>query len=132
MEYTHMSELKSTLRREFGRGLRTVTGLVVAALRLHGQSPVGEIRLQIKDPSGAAMEAFGKLESLDKAVQRNFQTDALGRFTLGNLPYGRYRLEVSKAGFTTKSVLIGVQSTAPVSRTITMSLGSQVSKVDVV
>ncbi len=91
--------------------------LLFAALTLHGQSPEGEIRVQVKDPSGAAMEASGKLESLAPGVRRSFQTDAQGTYTLGNLPYGRYRLEISKTGFATQSVLIDVQSATPISRT---------------
>ena len=38
-------------------------------------------------------------------MQRTFQTDAQGTLHhLGNLPYGRYRLEISKTGFATQSV----------------------------
>ena len=55
-----------------------------------------------------------------------------GRIRSADLPYGRYRLEISKAGFATQSVLIDVQSATPISRTITMALGAQTAKVDVV
>ncbi len=51
---------------------------------------------------------------------------------LGNLPYGRYRLQVSKSGFATQSVTIDVQSATPVTRGISMEIGSQAAKVDVV
>jgi outer membrane receptor protein involved in Fe transport len=99
---------------------------------LHAQPPAGEIRLEVKDPSGAAVEASGKLESLAPGVQRNFQTDAQGTSTLGNLPYGRYRLTVSRAGFSTQSVVIDLRSGTPVSRTVTLALAAQTSRVDVV
>ncbi len=111
---------------------RTLAVLLFAALTLRGQSPQGEIRVQVKDPSGAAMQAAGRLQSLPPGVQRSFQTDALGTYTLGNLPYGRYRLEISKNGFITQSVQVDVKSAAPISRTLTMALASQASKVDVV
>jgi outer membrane receptor protein involved in Fe transport len=116
----------------FGRCLRTAAALLLAALTLHAQTPSGEIRLQVKDPSGAAMEVSGKLESLSPGVQRNFQTNAQGTYTLESLPYGRYRLEVSKSGFATQSAVIDVRPGRSISRTITMSLASQTSKVDVV
>jgi outer membrane receptor protein involved in Fe transport len=111
--------------------------LLFAALALRGQSPQGEIRVQVKDPSGAAMRAAGKLESVAKgapqqSAPRSFQTDALGAYTLGNLPYGRYRLEISKDGFVTESLQVDVQSAAPISRTITMALSGQAAKVDVI
>jgi hypothetical protein len=96
------------------------------------QPPAGEIRLEIKDPSGAAMEAAGRLQSLAAGVDRNFQTDARGAYAFQKLPYGRYRLEVSKSGFATQSMLIDVLSGTPVSRTVTMALAAQASLIDVV
>jgi outer membrane receptor protein involved in Fe transport len=111
---------------------RFLAVLLFAALTLRAQNPSGEIRVQVKDPSGAAMQASGKLEGSTPGTQRSFQTDALGTYTLENLPYGRYRLEISKDGFVTQSVQINVQSATPVSRTLTMALSGQAAKVDVV
>lgn len=99
---------------------------------MQGQIPNGKIHIQVKDPSGAAMQASGKLESLAPGVQRNFQTDMRGRYTFGNLPYGRYRLEISRAGFANQSLMIDLQSATPISRTVTLALTSQISKLDVV
>lgn len=96
------------------------------------QTTVGEIRLEVKDPSGKALEALGKLKNLSTGVDRSFQTDAQGRHTFEGLPYGRYRLEVSQEGFTTQSVLIDVRSETPISRTVMMALGSLAFKVDVI
>ncbi|HTS28843.1 MAG TPA: TonB-dependent receptor [Bryobacteraceae bacterium] len=98
----------------------------------HAQSPGGEIRLEVKDPSGAAMPASGRLENLRSGAETSFQSGANGTFTLGNLSYGRYRLVISSPGFTTQSLLVEVQSSRPVLRTITMALGMESAKVDVV
>jgi outer membrane receptor protein involved in Fe transport len=106
--------------------------LLFAALALLAQSPQGEIRLQVKDPSGAPMQASGKLENVAGGLARDFQTDSQGAVVLGNLPFGRYRLLLSKSGFTTQSVTINVQSAAPIARTISMEIGTQASKLDVV
>ncbi len=103
-----------------------------ACLTLNGQNSSGEIHVQVKDPSGVGMEASGKLESLVPGVERSFQTDAHGEYTLGGVPYGRYRLEFSRAGFVTSSVLIDVRSPTPIARAVSMRLGAQSSKVDVV
>jgi len=127
-----MHSLQFRYLQELRRCLCTAAALWFAALTLYGQSPEGAIRLQVKDPSGAVMKASGKLESLAPGVRRSFQTDARGTYSLGNLPYGRYRVEISKAGFATQSVPIDVQSATPISRTVTMALRSQTSKVDVV
>ncbi len=118
--------------RHASRPLLFPTALLFTALALRAQTPNGEIQLQIKDPSGALMEAAGKLESVPPLVQRSFQTSAKGTYTLTNLPYGRYRLEIAKPGFTTQSVMITVSSETPVARTITMAISAQTSKVDVV
>jgi outer membrane receptor protein involved in Fe transport len=106
--------------------------LLLVCLACQAQTGVGELRVQVNDPSGAAMVASGKLESLVPGVRRTFQTDAHGTYSLKGLPFGRYRLELSRAGFATASELIDVQSAAPLTRTFTMRLGAQVSKVDVV
>ena len=111
---------------------RSGVALVLAILTLHAQSRMGEVRVQVKDPSGAAMEASGKLKNLAIGGERSFKTDPQGEFTFANLPFGRYRLEVSKTGFATQSELIDVQSATPVLRTVTMALGTQTAQVDVV
>jgi outer membrane receptor protein involved in Fe transport len=103
-----------------------VTGMLAA------QQPTGEIRIQVKDPSGAVVVASGTLRNQSGGSTQTFQTDAQGVYDFARLPYGRYRLEVSKDGFTTQSSLIEVQSGTPVSRAVTLVLASQESKVDVV
>ncbi len=99
---------------------------------LQAQQPTGEIRLEVKDPSGAAVEASGALRGPGNGAARTFETDARGAYTFANLAYGRYRLEVTKAGFATPSTQIDVQSGTPILRAITLALGTQSSKVDVV
>lgn len=99
---------------------------------LFGQAQPGEIRIRVQDVSGLAMEASGKLESLASKTDFSFRTDPRGAYIFSNLPSGPYRLEVSKAGFATQSMLIDVLSGAPVSRTVMMALATQASRIDVV
>ena len=54
-----------------------------------------------------------------------FKLTLQGDVVLGNLPFGRYRLQVSKSGFTTQTVAIDVQSATPVTRTISMEIGAE-------
>jgi hypothetical protein len=67
----------------------TTRSLALAILLLAGgayaQTPKGEIRLEVKDPSGKALEASGRLENLSTGVNLNFQTDAQGKETLGKI-----------------------------------------------
>jgi outer membrane receptor protein involved in Fe transport len=106
--------------------------LVFITAILWGQAPQGEIRLQVKDPSGAPMQVSGKLEGTAGGVARKFQTDPQGNIVLGKLPFGQYRLQISKFGFTSQTVAINVQSATPVIRAISMEIGSQAATVDVI
>ena len=94
----------------------------MAALILRAQPQTGEIRLEVKDPSGAATEASVRIQNPAAGMDRNLGTDAQGKRTFGSLPYGRYRLEVSKSGFATQSVSIDVHAAAPISRTVMLTL----------
>src|SRR5579863_6111557 len=96
------------------------------------QPPSGEIRLQVNDSSGAAMQASGTLRNSATGTVRNFQTDANGAFDFTGLTFGRYRLQVSHSGFNTESVSIDVPSAAPVAHTVAMTIGAQSAQVDVV
>src|SRR3984885_246353 len=125
-----MQALELRRPRNVTRYLVVVLAFVTATL--WGQAPQGEIRVQVKDPSGAPMQASGRLESRAGGVARYFQTDPQGNIVLGNLPFGQYRLQVFKSGFNTQTVAIEVQSATPVTRAVSMEIGAQASKVDVV
>ena len=45
---------------------------------VYGQRISGEIRLRVKDSTGASLEASGLLQSLATGVHRRFQTDTEG------------------------------------------------------
>ena len=99
-----------------------VAGLLLLPLALFGQLQTGEIRLEVKDQSGSAMEATGMLESLSAGVRRTYQTDGQGAHTFGSLPFGRYRLEVGRTGFAKQEVLIEVRSAVPVPKVVTLAV----------
>jgi outer membrane receptor protein involved in Fe transport len=113
--------------------------LVFFALALAGvpalpqaRQPTGEIRLSVKDQSGAVVEASGTLRNLGTGVERTFQTDARGTADFATLPYSRYRIQISKSGFATQSMEINVQAVTPISRTVTLALANTRSRVVVV
>src|SRR5580704_79701 len=118
--------------RPVGSAPRLLAALILFLLPvIFAQTPQGEIRLQIKDPSGAPMEASGRLESPGAGVARDFRTDPQGAAVLGNLPFGRYRLRISKSGFTTQSITINVQSAAAIARVVSMAISAQSAAIDV-
>jgi outer membrane receptor protein involved in Fe transport len=99
---------------------------------LWAQAPVGEIRVEVKDPSGAAVRASGALRGQHGGQLQNFQTDTQGVYTFRNLRYGAYRLDVSGPGFASQTTSIDVQSATPITRTFFLEIGTQTSKVDVI
>ena len=96
------------------------------------QHPAGEVRIEVKDPSGAAVSASGKLENLSTGNVRSFHTDTQGAHAFSGLSFGRYRLEVTASGFAAQRVPIDVHSTEPVTQAVTLSLSAQAFRVDVV
>ena len=95
------------------------------------QIQLGAVRVEVLDPSGVAVSANGRLESLASGTQTSFSTDAQGMATVTDLNYGRYRLTITKDGFATSTSLVEV-SAAIVSRTVTLAISSSGFAVDVV
>jgi outer membrane receptor protein involved in Fe transport len=120
------------ISRKNPRRLIFAAGLLVPGF-LFAQNPTGELRVEVKDPSGAAVQqAEGSLQELATGAYRRFETSSSGTYTLEKLPFGRYRLEITKEGFATQSSLVDVQSGPPISRTITLALGVASATVNVV
>src|ERR1700722_49379 len=112
-----------SFRSRLNRGaVFSYLAVIGAASVLRAQQSTGEIRLEVRDPSGAPVVASGMLRNLAGGAERTFQTDALGTYRLPGLPYGRYRLEISKTGFATLVVPIDVQSSTPVLRSVNLAL----------
>src|SRR5579862_5561241 len=88
--------------------------VLFCTLLLHAQTPMGEIQLDVRDSSGASMQANGTLENSASRLTRKFETDAQGHYTLQSLPYGRYRLQLSRAGFATQVFSVDVETATPV------------------
>src|SRR5262249_51513224 len=129
---TGVHKIRKSMKRlafQLTLALAFVSGAVVSTA---GQVKTGEIRIEVKDPTGSAMQAAGKLVGLATNVDRAFATDEQGSYTFNMLPFGRYRLEVSRDGFATQTTLIDVQSETSVSRAVTMAIGAASYKVDVV
>lgn len=100
-------------------------GLFLPAL-LFGQAATGELRLEVKDPSGASIQASGTLD--DHA----FLTDGQGQYDFQNLAPGRHRLEVSKPGFATRVTYVDIRPGSPTSEMVQLGLASTATSVDVV
>ncbi len=105
---------------------------LIGALALFAQSSTGEIKVQVRDSSGAAIEAHGLLESLTATLRRSFKCDLQGAYMLSSLPFGEYRLRLSKDGFATHAVMLAVSSSAPVMHAAVLTIGTASYAVSVV
>ncbi len=92
----------------------------------------GTIHLAVKDPSGAAVEASGNLRNLNTRKEQSFQANAQGNFDFTNLRYGRYQIRIAKDGFATQIVQVDVRSATPVEQTVTLTLSSQATTLNVI
>lgn len=98
-------------------------------LLLLGQAPSGTIHVAVKDPSGAGIEADGRLSG---PTPVSFRTDSNGEYAATGLAFGTYHLEISKRGFATQSVTVDVRDETPVQRVITLALSTTAYRVDVI
>src|SRR5579862_9760000 len=104
------------------------------SLLAFAQLQTGEIRLEVKDTSGVAMDAAGTLESLSAGVRRTFetgQTGTTGTHTFTALPFGRYRLLVGHPGFATQDITFEVRSAVPISRSVVLDITPIQSVIEV-
>lgn len=106
--------------------------LVFAATMPSLLAQSGQIQLEVKDPAGSTARASGTLSRLSAGIQQTFETDEQGKYTFSNLPVGRYRVSLISAGFNSQSVLVDVESGTPVNLPVTLSIGSEATRVDVI
>lgn len=92
----------------------------------------GSIRLQITDPAGAGLRARGNLTGLSNSVNLTTQSDSQGIWTANNLPFGRYRIDISRNGFGSQRIEVTIDSTQPVHREISLLLLSISTSVSVI
>lgn len=81
--------------------IKLIGVLLCACVGLWAQS-TAQIQGIVRDPSGSAIPAAElKVTQTDTGAVRTVTSAADGAYVLANLPIGPYRMEVSKAGFTT-------------------------------
>src|SRR5215472_658254 len=80
---------------------------------LDGQSNSGELRLKVLDPDGIGLQSSVRLVCEANQVRRSYVTDESGALEAKGLPFGIYRIEISRAGFTTYSGIVEIRSAIP-------------------
>src|SRR6476659_1336181 len=87
-----------------------------------GQRGTGEIRLSVVDAAGAPMAARADLVSQATHTEQSVDLATDGRYVFKNLPFGIYRLLVSRNGFVSSTELIEVRSELPQARQVTLGI----------
>lgn len=99
---------------------------------LRAQQATGDLELHVIDPTGAALQATGTLTGTSVNAHFSARTDIHGIWSIGNLPLGRYHLEVSHTGFQTLVLPVEFTSSLPVSKTVTLKIADISTSISVV
>ena len=86
------------------------------------QRGTGEIRLTVLDAAGAPMPVRAELVSQATHTDQSVDVGPDGRYAFKNLPFGIYRLLVSRSGFVSSSELVEVRSELPQARQVTLGI----------
>jgi outer membrane cobalamin receptor len=105
--------------------------IVLLTLAPFGQSNTGELRLMVRDASGLPLQSGVELVSEANQVQELLETDAQGLLIARRLPFGTYRVAVSRDGFATFAGLVEVRSALPTEYRVTLSLAPVQAEVTV-
>ncbi len=108
---------------------RWTIALVVLALTMVwfmtpalAQRGTAELRLTVKDGTGAAVAAVADLLNDATKTHQTVELPAEGRYAFKNLPFGWYRLLVTHAGFTPSSERIEMRSEVPQNHEIVLGI----------
>ena len=98
---------------------------------LWGQSDLGELRLAVLDPSGAALAVQIDLTGEASGVHRQLRTDSHGRLDLPRLPFGRYSLRATRDGFDPETAVLEIHSGLPTKLQLTLHIHGPSASVQV-
>ncbi len=107
--------------------------LIIAALSAPAQSGnAATVHGTVTDPSGAVVP--GATVHLTNAVSqfdRTAATDATGQFTISNVPFNPYRIEISANGFATLNQNVSIDSSVGTSLKLVLQVGTASQTVTV-
>ena len=98
---------------------------------LAAQSDLGELRLRVLDPGGAALPSRVDLLSEGNAMHRTLTTDGQGELELPRLPYGRYQIHVTHGGFDAGTQFFEIHSALPTAVQITLRIQGAATSIRV-
>ncbi|HWE85441.1 MAG TPA: TonB-dependent receptor plug domain-containing protein [Terracidiphilus sp.] len=105
--------------------------LLVACGSAFAQANRGELRIDVADPTGAAVPATIEIASAANGYDRFFLCDPHGRLAVQLLPFGAYQLRVRQPGFSPYNALIEVRSAVPQEQHVRLALASVRTQITV-
>src|SRR6476661_3686320 len=96
--------------------------VLLCAAALQAQTNTGELRITVTDPAGLPLASTVELVSQVNQVRQSLETDAAGSLAVKRLPFGFYRVRVSRPGFAPGSDLIEIRSALPKEYRITLGV----------
>jgi outer membrane cobalamin receptor len=113
------------------RAIKISALFFLCAVSSHAQRMRGELRLEVRDPHGAALSPAGELVSEANGFRRSFVAGPEGRYVAQDLPFGVYRLSLQAEGFAAWSALVEIRSEVPVRVAVTLGVAPLTTQVQV-
>lgn len=104
-----------------------MTACLLAALLALGQfaqANTGELRVTVTDTTGAALPGPVEVASPANEFRQQIDTDSSGVAVVRRLPFGSYRVAVSRTGFADVSQIVEVRSALPTEFHVMMNLSA--------
>jgi hypothetical protein len=101
------------------------------AMTQFAQSGTGELRLSVTDGAGLPLESMVELVSDANQLREQLATDSAGLLVRKRLPFGTYRVAVTRTGFAAFAGLVEVRSALPTDYHVTLSLAPIQAQVTV-
>ena len=108
-----------------------ILAVIVAAVPGLAQHERGQIHLQVQDQRGGPLQASVELVSEMNQVQRSVSTDSDGRYVARDLPFGVYKLRVSRKEFLPSEQLVQFRSEVPLTVSVTLGLAPLQNRISV-
>lgn len=105
--------------------------LCLFAVQLFGQSNSGGLRIKVVDPAGLGLQTSVELVCEANHFRQGYVTDEAGALVARNLPFGLYRVDVTRSGFAFYSRVVEVRSAISAEVRIQLSLAAAQTAVDV-
>ena len=104
---------------------------LLLALAQFTQTETGELRVRVIDASGLPLESAIELASDANHFRADYRSDASGIAIARRLPFGTYRVTITRDAFAPFSALVQIRSAQPLELPVTLNVASLQSSVTV-